>query len=170
MIKTSVWHTWQKWLERLHSFAESQGGRRSIGTDALDFFWGFFFCDGSCAEHCTDADPDLTLIVTLDAVVEFGAHACILILADPNGLVLTVALAMLFTSPRVFSYKAVKEKERLERYIRSYLVFWHCNSYLCKLYYLLYRTSSTNWVLVSNNLGELSFAINAALLRTRCRH
>ena len=65
----------------------SQGGRRSIGPGALALFLTCFFFGGSWAEHVAEADPDLTLIVTVDVAAEFGACAVSCIVADPGGAV-----------------------------------------------------------------------------------
>ena len=43
------------------------------------------FLGGSWAEHYADANPDVTLIVTLDAAVDFVACPSILIAVDPDG-------------------------------------------------------------------------------------
>jgi len=73
-------------VESLHNFAEFQGGR-SIGPGAVALFLTCFFFAGSCVEHCAEADPDLTLIVTVDCAIDPGACAVNCIVADPDALV-----------------------------------------------------------------------------------
>ena len=46
-----------------------------------------FFFGGSWAEHVAEADPDLTLIVTVDCAVDPGACEINCIVADPDALV-----------------------------------------------------------------------------------
>ncbi|KAF8667738.1 hypothetical protein HU200_052648 [Digitaria exilis] len=59
---------------------------------------------GSCAEHWADADPALIWIETLDVAAEL-VPACMLMVAVPVVPVVTLALALLCTSPNVLACK-----------------------------------------------------------------
>ena len=99
--------------------AKSHGGSKSIGNFEVDAFWLCCFLTGSCAEHWADADPALIEIVTLEVAAEFGVRACRFTDAVPAEVVVTLALALVCTSPNVFACKQTHRIEMLQTLIHG---------------------------------------------------
>ena len=77
----------------------------------MDAFWRCCFLTGSSAEHWAEVDPALIEIVTLEVAAEFGVRACRFTDAVPAEVVVTLALALVCTSPNIFAWKKTQKIE-----------------------------------------------------------